>query len=445
MFSKILVANRGEIAVRVIRTCKKMGIKTVSVYTEIDKGSLHEMLADEAVFLKDRRDYLNIDVLVGIAREKDCQAVHPGYGFLAENSGFAKRCREEGLVFIGPSPEAIEAMGLKIESRKLMAGSGVPVVPGSGIIDSIEQGLEEAADIGYPVLIKASAGGGGRGIRVAENAGELESLLPVARKEARTAFGNDIVYLERFFARPRHIEIQVVADSYGNIVHLGERECSIQRRRQKLLEESPSPAVDSELRARMGAAAVTSARAVGYTNCGTVEFLVDENNDFYFLEMNTRIQVEHPVTEMVTGVDMVEEQIRIAAKEILSLKQEDIVINGCSIECRLNAEDYRANFKPSPGIIGRFQPPLCPWTRMDTYVYEGFKVAPVYDSLLGKVIVWGRDRLEAIARMRAALDELKVEGIKTTAPLLRLLLDNEDFVRGEIHNSFLEKWMQELL
>jgi len=335
-------------------------------------------------------------------------------------------------------------MGLKIESRQLMAGSGVPVVPGSGIINSVEQGLKEAASIGYPVMIKASAGGGGRGIRTAENAGELENLLPVAQKEAKTAFGNDVVYLERFFPKPRHIEIQVVADNYGNIVHLGERECSIQRRRQKLLEESPSPVVNSGLRARMGVAAVTAARAVGYTNCGTVEFLVDENNNFYFLEMNTRIQVEHPVTEMVTGIDLVEEQIRIAAGERLSLKQECIAVNGWSMECRLNAEDYRANFKPSTGIIERFQPPLGPWTRMDTYVYEGFKVAPVYDSLLGKVIVWGRDRREAIDRMKVALDELKIEGIKTTAPLLRLLLDNEDFVKGDVHNSFLENWLQNI-
>lgn len=445
MLKKVLVANRGEIAVRIIRTCKVLGINTVSVYTEFDQDSLHVSLADEAVFMEDRKGYLNIETLIGIAKEYNCDAVHPGYGFLAENSMFAKQCWDAGLEFIGPSPESIKVMGIKLEARKLMQESGVPVVPGSGLIDDIDAGLEEAQKIGYPVMVKASAGGGGRGIRVAHDADQLQEILPAAKKEAKMAFGNDDVYLEKYLEKPRHIEIQVIGDKHGNYVHLGERECSIQRRMQKLLEEAPSPVVDPELREEMGNAAVKAAKAVDYFGCGTVEFLVDKNKYYYFLEMNTRIQVEHPVTEMITGMDLVEEQIKVANNQSLSFSQEEVTFNGWSIECRINAEDCDKNFKPCPGEITLFQPPLGPWTRMDSFLGQGCKVTPVFDSLVGKVIVWGRNRDEAIARMRLALDEMKLEGIKTTSPLLRMLLDKEDFIKGDFDNNYMENWLTQIL
>lgn len=444
MFKKILVANRGEIAVRVIRACKTMGISTVAVYVEMDRDSLHVSLADEAVLLLDRRGYLDRELLIKTAKEANCEAIHPGYGFLAENADFSRRCQEEGLTFIGPSALAMEAMGLKIKAREIMMAAGVPVVPGCGAITCLEDAMQEAEKIGYPLMIKASGGGGGRGIRVVTGYGELEELLPVCQKESEMAFCNSEVYLEKFFTNPRHIEIQILADNFGHVVHFGERECSIQRRRQKLLEESPSPLVDSTLRAEMGDAAVRAAKAIGYSGCGTVEFLVDENKKYYFLEMNTRIQVEHPVTEMVTGTDLIQEQIRVAAGETLAFQQEDITFNGWSIECRINAEDYKKNFKPSPGLIETFRPPLGPWTRMDTYIVEGLKVTPLFDSLLGKVIVWGKTRDEAIARMRLALDEIQITGPETTVPLLRMLLDQEEFMSGEYSNCYLENWLERI-
>lgn len=440
---KILVANRGEIAVRIIRTCKKMGISTVAVYPEMDAKSLHVSMADEAVLLQERRDYLNQELLIQIAREKGCQGIHPGYGFLAENPDFVEHCHQEGLCFLGPSSQAIASMGMKIRSREIMESAGVPIVPGSSFIADIHEGLTTAQELGYPVMLKASAGGGGRGIRVAHNPEELKEEFPAAQKEARIAFGNDAIYFEKFFTKPRHIEIQVLADNHGHVIHIGERECSIQRRRQKLLEEAPSPFVNEELREEMGAAAVRAAQAVDYSGCGTVEFLVNENGQYYFLEMNTRIQVEHPVTEMVTGLDLIEEQIRVGFGEPLSLKQEDITLGGWSVECRINAEDPSRGFRPSPGLITRFSPPLGPFTRMDTFLTEGFKVTPLFDSLIGKVIVWGRDRTEALARMRLALDEMVLEGVHSTASILRLLLDNGDFVKGKFSNRFLEDWLAE--
>ena len=442
MSKKILVANRGEIAVRIIRSCKVMGIPVVAVYTETDQDSFHVTLADEAIFMEDRRGYLKGETLIALAQESGCDAIHPGYGFLAENADFALKCKESGLKFIGPSAESISAMGLKLEARKLMLDSGVPVVPGSGLIENLECGLAEAEAIGYPVMIKASAGGGGRGIRVAFDKDQLRELLPAAQKESLAAFGSNEVYLEKYFDNPRHIEIQIIGDHFGNIVHLGERECSIQRRRQKLLEEAPSPVMSEDLRNKMGNAAVKAAQAVDYYSCGTVEFLVDENKNYYFLEMNTRIQVEHPVTEMVTGYDLIKEQINIAYGGSLSIKQQDIVMNGWSIECRINAEDYEKNFKPTPGIIEKFHPPMGPWNRMDTYLVEGIKVTPIFDSLIGKVIVWGCDRDDAISRMRQALDEMVIEGVPTTASILRMLLDNEDFIAGRFNNNFLEKWLE---
>jgi acetyl-CoA carboxylase, biotin carboxylase subunit len=445
MSKKVLVANRGEIAVRVIRCCKVMDIPVVSVYTEADKDSLHVSLADESIFMEDRRGYLNGDTLIALAKETGCDAVHPGYGFLAENAEFADKCKESGLIFIGPSAKSIEAMGLKLEARKLMQDSGVPVVPGSGLIESIESGLAEAEAIGYPVMIKASAGGGGRGIRVAMNKEQFCELLPAAQKESEVAFGSSEVYLEKYFDKPRHIEIQVIGDHFGNIIHMGERECSIQRRRQKLLEESPSPVMNEALRDKMGSAAVRAAQTVGYYGCGTVEFLVDEEMNYYFLEMNTRIQVEHPVTEMVTGFDLIKEQIKIAYGEPLSIKQQDITLKGWSIECRINAEDHEKNFKPTPGLIERFYPPMGPWSRMDTYLVEGIKITPLFDSLIGKVIVWGHDRKEAISRMRLALDEMVIDGVPTTAPVLRKLLDDEEFIAGRFDNNYLEKWLKTIL
>jgi len=443
MFNKVLIANRGEIAVRVIRACRELGIRTVAVFSEADEDSLHVALADEAYCIGPApatRSYLHIPSLIEAASKAGVDAVHPGYGFLAENAHFAAVCKTWGIEFIGPSPEAIETMGLKSRARETMMRAGVPVVPGSdGTVNSDEEAMEIAEEIGYPVLIKAAAGGGGRGIRVARNRDEMIEALASARREAEATFGNGAVYVEKFLEEPRHVEIQVMADKHGHIVHLGERECSVQRRRQKLIEEAPSPAVDADLRARMAEAALRAAAAVDYVGAGTVEFLVDRYGNFYFIEMNTRIQVEHPVTEAVTGIDLVKEQIRIAAGEPLSFRQDDVRFNGWAIECRINAEDPGNRFLPSPGTITAWEEPGGPGIRVDSGVRAGSVVQPYYDSLVAKVIAWGRDREEAIARMERALAEFRIEGVKTTVPLYREILAREDFRQGAVHTRWLEE------
>ena len=443
MFNKILIANRGEIAVRVIRACRELGIRTVAVFSEPDEDSLHVALADEAYCIGPApatRSYLHIPSLIEAASKAGVDAIHPGYGFLSENAHFAAVCKTWGIEFIGPPPEAIETMGLKSLAREAMIRAGVPVVPGSdGTVSSEDEALKIAGEIGYPVLVKAAAGGGGRGIRIARNPDELVQALASARREAEATFGNGEVYLEKFLEEPRHIEIQVMADKHGHILHLGERECSVQRRRQKLIEEAPSPVMTPELRARMAEAAVRAAEAVDYVGAGTVEFLVDRDGHFYFIEMNTRIQVEHPVTEAVTGIDLVKEQIRVAAGEPLSFTQEDVAFRGWAMECRINAEDPNNRFLPSPGTITAWEPPGGPGIRLDTGVGAGSTVQPFYDSLVAKVIAWGRDREEAIARMERALAEFRIEGIRTTVPLYQEILRRDDFRRGQFHTRWLEE------
>ncbi len=445
MFRKILIANRGEIALRIIWACRELGIKTVAVYSTADADSLHVKFADEDVCIgppPNRDSYLNISAIVAAAEITDTEAVHPGYGFLAESAHFAEVCRECGLTFIGPSPDVIRRMGDKAEARRTMTIAGVPVLPGSdGIVGDAATALELAKSLGFPVLIKASAGGGGRGMRVVREPEELEGLFDAARGEAGSAFGNPDVYIEKFIDEPRHIEIQVMGDTHGNLVHLFERECSIQRRHQKLLEESPSMALDDDLRRRMTEAALKGAGAVGYVNAGTVEFLLDEQGEFYFIEMNTRIQVEHPVTETITGIDLIKEQIRVAAGEPLSFTQDDLKIQGHSIECRINAEDPET-FRPSPGKIHTFHPPGGPGIRLDTASYAECVISPFYDSMIAKVIARGNTRGEAILRMRRALDSFVVEGIQTNLPLQQRILREEDFVRGRISTRFLERFFQ---
>ncbi|HEY8394396.1 MAG TPA: acetyl-CoA carboxylase biotin carboxylase subunit, partial [Thermaerobacter sp.] len=428
---------------RVIRACRELGIRTVAVFSEADEDSLHVALADEAYCIGPApatRSYLHIPSLIEAASKAGVDAIHPGYGFLAENAHFAAVCKTWGIEFIGPPPEAIETMGLKSRAREAMVRAGVPVVPGSeGTVASDEEAIEIAEEIGYPVLIKAAAGGGGRGIRVARNRDEMLDALAAARREAEASFGNGDVYVEKFLEEPRHVEIQVVADKHGHVVHLGERECSVQRRRQKLIEEAPSPAVDPELRARMAEAALRAAAAVDYVGAGTVEFLLDRHGNFYFIEMNTRIQVEHPVTEAITGIDLVKEQIRIAAGEPLSFRQEDVRFNGWAMECRINAEDPANRFLPSPGTITAWEEPGGPGIRVDSGVRSGSVVQPYYDSLVAKLIAWGRDREEAIARMERALGEFRIEGIKTTVPLYQQILARDDFRRGAFHTRWLEE------
>lgn len=447
MFNKILIANRGEIAIRIIRTCREMDIKSVAVYSEADRDSLHVRMADEAVCIgppAPGRSYLNIANVISAAKTTGAEAVHPGYGFLAENERFAEMCAANDLTFIGPPAGAIRMMGNKVLARETMEAAGVPLVPGSdGLSGDKEQALQVAGKIGYPVLIKASYGGGGKGMRVAHYEEEMIKGMMTARSEATAAFGNGEIYLEKYIEEPRHIEIQILADSYGNVVHLGERDCSIQRRNQKIIEESPSVAVDGELRRRLGDAAILAARAAGYCSAGTVEFLLDRHGSFYFIEMNTRIQVEHPVTEMVTGIDLVKEQIRIAAGEKLRFQQEEIQFNGWSIECRINAEDPRHNFAPCPGRITKYHPPGGVGVRLDSAVYAGWEVPPHYDSMLGKLIVWGRDRDEAVARMQRALDEMQIEGVKTTIPFHRKIIRNAFFRRGEIYTNFIQRRIME--
>lgn len=445
MFKKILIANRGEIAVRVIRACRELGIATVAVYSEADRDSLHVKMADEAYCIgpaPSSKSYLNKANIIAAAEVSGADAIHPGYGFLAENANFAQICRDCGITFIGPPPEAIEKMGDKAVARETMIKAGVPVVPGTeGAVEDIDEARRIAEEIGYPVMIKAAAGGGGKGMRIAHNSHDLEKALQTARAEAEAAFGNPAVYLEKYVEEPRHIEFQILADHYGNIIYLGERDCSLQRRNQKLVEEAPSTALTPELRRKMGEMAVRAAQAVGYTNAGTVEFLLDKHNNFYFIEMNTRIQVEHPVTEMVTGIDLVKEQIRIAAGEPLAWRQEDITINGWSIECRINAEDPARNFMPCPGKIEIYHPPGGPGVRVDSAAYQGYVIPPYYDSMVGKLIVWGRNRDEAIARMERALREFVIEGVKTTIPFHLRIMENAFFRRGEVYTNFIQRRM----
>ncbi len=447
MIKKILIANRGEIAVRVIRTCREMNVRTVAVYSEADRDSLHVRMADEAVCIgpaPPARSYLNIANIISAAKITGADAVHPGYGFLAENDAFAAACAANGIKFIGPPPEAIRLMGDKMRAREVMLSAGVPVLPGSReALTEARQALQAAEQIGYPVMIKASRGGGGKGMRVARCREELMKAVMAARSEAAAAFGSGEIYLEKYLEEARHVEVQVLADGCGNIIHLGERDCSVQRRNQKIIEEAPSAAVDGELRAQLGAAAVKAARAANYRNAGTVEFLLDKNGQFYFMEMNTRIQVEHPVTEMITGLDLVREQIRLAAGEELGYRQEDIQLTGWSVECRINAEDPERGFVPCAGRITACQYPGGAGVRLDCAVFPGYEVTPYYDSLLAKLIVWGRSRDEALARMRRALDEMKIEGVKTNIALQRAVLDSEHFRCGRVSTNFMHSWMKQ--
>jgi len=443
MFKKVLIANRGEIALRVIWACKELGLKTVAVYSEADQASLHVRFADEAICIGPARNidsYLNIPAIISAAEITGADAIHPGYGFLAESGYLAEIADACGIKFIGPGAQAIRLMGDKSRARKAMIKAGVPVVPGStDVLDGEESALKVSRGIGFPVILKASAGGGGRGMRVVRSAEEVATAFRAAQAEAQAAFGVPDVYVEKFVERPRHVEIQVIADTQGHVVHVGERECSIQRRHQKLLEESPSPAVGERLRRRMGRTAVEAAAAVQYVSAGTVEFLLDRDGNYYFMEMNTRIQVEHGVTELVTGRDLVKEQIRIAAGEPLSFTQKDVELVGHAIECRINAEDPDT-FIPSPGTIDTFYVPGGPGVRVDTYAHEGCEISPFYDSLVAKLMVHGRDRAEAIARMRRCVDVMVVEGIKTSLPLFRKIAVDEDFVAGRTDTAFMERF-----
>ena len=446
MFRKVLIANRGEIALRVIRACRELGIRTVAVYSEADRESLHVRFADEDVCIGPppaRDSYLNIPRIIAAAEVTGADAIHPGYGFLAENAEFAEICDNTDIVFIGPTAEQIRRMGDKAVARETMIAQGVPVVPGSdGAVEDPEKALKTAKKIGFPVLIKAAAGGGGKGMRVAEDADGFAKALQGAQTEAEAAFGDKKVYLEKYLEKPRHVEIQVIGDQHGRVAHLGERECSIQRRHQKLIEESPSPAVSPKLREKMGQAAVKAAKGIDYHSAGTVEFLLDEDGKFYFMEMNTRIQVEHPVTEMVTGFDLIKEQIRVAAGEKHSVPDKwKVELNGHAIECRINAEDPARKFAPSPGQITIWHAPGGPGVRVDSHAYQGYHVPPNYDSLLGKLIVHGKDRDEALIRMRLALESFIVEGVKTTIPFLLELLQDPDVVAGNIDTKFLERRM----
>jgi acetyl-CoA carboxylase biotin carboxylase subunit len=422
-----------------------MGIATVAVFSTIDRNALHVQMADEAVCVGDSpssRSYLNIPNIIAAATSRGADAIHPGYGFLAENDRFAEICNAHGLTFVGPSPESIRAMGDKSTAKATMQRVGVPTIPGSeGLLDDHEQASSLAEMIGYPVMIKATAGGGGRGMRLVRHADELEGLFKAAQGEAEAAFGNPGLYLEKFIDRPRHVEVQILADRFGQVVHLGERDCSIQRRHQKLLEEAPSPGLDPGTRERMGAAAVAAARSIGYEGAGTVEFLFDSDGNFYFMEMNTRIQVEHPVTEVVTGIDLIAAQLRIAAGEPLNLRQEQIELRGHAIECRINAEDPRHGFRPAPGTISGWLPPGGPGVRIDSHVYTGYEIPPFYDSLIGKLIVWAEDRPAALRRMRRALQECAVIGVPTTIDFHLALLERPEFQRGEVHTKFVEQDM----
>jgi len=447
MFKKVLIANRGEIALRVIWACKELGLKTVAVYSEADRHSLHVKFADQAICIgpaRSKDSYLSVPAIISAAEITGADAIHPGYGFLAESSYFAEVCEACRITFIGPSPQAIRLMGDKSRAKKAMIKAGVPVVPGSpGIIESEEQAIGVARDIGYPVIVKASAGGGGRGMRIVRDGKDLVAAFRAARAEATAAFGVPDLYIEKFIEQPRHIEIQVMADQRGNVVSLHERECSIQRRHQKLIEEAPSAAalMNEKLRRRMGKTATDAAAAVNYSNAGTIEFLLDASGNYFFMEMNTRIQVEHGVTELVTGRDLVKEQILVAAEQPLSFRQADVGLVGHALECRINAEDPRT-FAPSPGLIRHFWVPGGPGIRVDTFAHEGCEVSPYYDSLVAKLMTFGKDRTEAIARMRRALDTMVVEGIKTSIPLQRQIMDDPDFIAGKLDTGFMERFLK---
>ena len=443
MFKKILIANRGEIAVRIIRACKELGIETVAIYSEADADALHVQLADEAYCIgpsSSKDSYLNFTPIMSIATLTEVEAIHPGYGFLAENADFAELCNKCNVTFIGPSVSAIEKMGIKDIARQTMEKAGVPIVPGSeGVIQSDQEALELAEEIGYPIIVKATAGGGGKGIRVVREEADLLKSIKITEQEAEQSFGNPGVYLEKFIEDFSHVEIQILADNHGNVVHLGERDCTVQRRLQKLIEETPSPAINQATREEMGSISVKAAKAVNYSGAGTIEFIYDKKTDnFYFMEMNTRIQVEHPVTEMVTGIDLIKEQIKIANNQILQYSQADIQMDGWAIECRINAEDPYRDFMPNPGEIELFLPPGGFGVRVDSAAYSGYKIPPYYDSMIAKVIAYGSTRDEAIARMKRALSEFYIEGIRTTIPFHQKVLENPVFLSGDFNTKFLE-------
>jgi len=446
MFKKVLIANRGEIALRVIRACRELGVETVAVYSEADRESLHVRFADDDVCIgppPSRLSYLRIPNLIAAAEITGADAIHPGYGFLAENAEFADTCKASNIAFIGPTGDQIRQMGDKATAKRLAQEAGVPIVPGTpGTVQDLDDALKHVEAIGFPVIIKATAGGGGKGMRVAQEAEQFAQSFSLAQNEALAAFGNGEVYVEKYLARPRHVEIQVMGDLHGNVVHFGERDCSVQRRHQKLIEESPSPALTPELRAQMGEAAIRLASAIHYAGAGTLEFLLDEDGSFYFMEMNTRIQVEHPVTEMVTSFDLVKEQIRVASGDPVSFRGDGARLRGHAIECRINAEDPYRNFQPSPGVITAYHPPGGPGVRLDSHIYDGYTVPPYYDSLLAKVIVHGNDREEALARMRQALDSFVLEGVTTTIPFLGRVIRHPDFVAGRVDTKFLERQPQ---
>ncbi len=446
MFKKILIANRGEIAVRIIRACRELGVRCAAVYSTADRTSLHAQIADEAVCIgppATKDSYLNMNAVIQAAVNVGAEAIHPGFGFLSENAEFARLCEKNGIVFIGPSYKSIEMLGDKAAAKETMAAAGVPVIPGSkGAVRSIEEAKKIAEECGYPVLVKASAGGGGRGIRRVDSPEELESQIVAAQQEASSFFGDDTVYIEKFLVNPHHVEIQIMADKKGNVIYLGERDCSMQRRNQKILEECPSPIVSPELRKKMGMAAVTAAKECGYYNAGTIEFLVDENRDFYFMEMNTRIQVEHPITEEVTGFDLVKAQIEVAADLPLRISQEDVRLTGHAIECRINAENPKLNFRPSPGTINALYVPGGPGIRIDGAVYQGYTITPYYDSMISKLIVHGSDRDEAIRKMRWALSEFIVDGVDTNIDFQLEIIKQPEFIGGDYDNGFLTRYME---
>ena len=443
MFTRILIANRGEIALRIIRACKELGIESVVVFSKEDEKSLPVLFADEAICIGPREpaeSYLNVPRIISAAEVAGADAIHPGYGFLAENEQFAEVCRSSGVEFIGPSHEVMRKLGNKLEARNTLSGAGIPVVPGSTtVIKDKKEAKKVISEIGYPAILKATMGGGGRGMRVIWKKEDLDSLFGLAQQEAKVAFGNSDLYIEKYIPRARHIEFQIIADRFGEIVHFGERNCSIQRRYQKLIEESPSTFIDQKKRDEMGKVAIKVAKELGYTGAGTVEFLVDEENNFYFMEMNTRLQVEHPVTEMVTGRDLVKDQIRVAGGEPLGYNQRDIKMNGVAIECRINAEDPEKNFAPSPGKVTAFHLPGGPGIRVDTHVFAGYTISSSYDSLVAKLISWGIDRFEAILRMKRALEEFVIEGVKTIIPLHQKIIEHEAFIKGEFYTDFIER------
>ncbi|MFM7231885.1 MAG: acetyl-CoA carboxylase biotin carboxylase subunit [bacterium] len=447
MFKKVLIANRGEIALRVIRACRELDIATVAVFSEADRDSLHVRLADESVCIgppAPAQSYNHIARLIAAAEVTGADAIHPGYGFLSENAHFVEVCQSCGFTFIGPTPEMIRRMGDKAEAKRTMKAAGLPMVPGSeGILTDVEEAIGIAREIGFPVIVKASAGGGGRGMRIAWDEKQLRMGFGIAQAEAGAAFNNNAVYLEKYIVKPRHIEIQLFGDGQGNVVHLGERECSVQRNHQKLIEEAPSAVLTPKQRTEMGALAARGAASIGYRNAGTMEFLYDEDGSFYFMEMNTRIQVEHPVTEEVTGIDLVKEQLRVAAGERMSFTQKDVRIEGHAIECRINAEDFEHGFRPSPGKVTYWYKPGGPGLRVDTHVYAGYSIPPYYDSMIGKLIAYGKDRAEAIKRMQIALDEMIVEGVKTTIPFHKLALATEKFQSGDLSTRFVEELLKD--